>query len=423
MKPSRTSLRFLLLLSGVALSANPAAADWPQWLGPERDGISREARRGEFLSEPKLLWKASVGLGPSSPVVAAGRLYVLGHAKGETKNRGTDTVYCLDAERGTEVWKHSYDCRSCESQDVRFDGPRSTPTVDGGAVFSLSLEGHLFAFDAATGGILWSKYLPRDFGGRLPLYGYCSSPLVRSGKVILELNAPDAAYIALDRANGSVVWKVRDGDVTSGSPVLMQLEGRECAVFAGGGSIVGVDVEKGEVLWRHGTWGHAWMGPVVSGNRLFMANASLPRGCGVIAIEGSKPRVLWEDRGKKFQTLHSNSLIWRGHIYGFDNTGTDYQKTDSKKSSLKCLALETGDVLWQKPAMGWGNVILFDEKLLIFREVGELVVADATPEGYRERFRAQLLGGKSWSVPAFSEGKLWVRNNSGDLACYRILSE
>ncbi|MGQ9590583.1 MAG: outer membrane protein assembly factor BamB family protein [Planctomycetota bacterium] len=378
---------------------------------------------GEFLPEPRLLWRTSVGLGPSSPVVSGGRLYAMGHAKGEKKNRGTDTVYCLDAASGAEIWRHSYDCQSCESQDVRFDGPRATPTADGGAVFALSLEGHLFAFDAASGRILWSRHLLRDLGGRLPLYGYCSSPLVHAGKVILELNAPEAAYVALDRSSGAVVWKARDGQVTSGSPVLMRLEGRDLAVSAGGGAIVALDAEDGREVWRHGTWGHAWMGPVVSGNRVFMANASLPRGCGVLAIEGSKPRVLWEDRGKKFQTLHSNSVVWRGHIHGFDNTGTDYQKTDSKKSSLKCLVLDTGEVRWEAPRMGWGNLIVFDEKLVIFREGGELVVADATPEAYRERLRAALLGGKSWSVPALSGGRLWVRNNEGALACYQILSD
>ncbi|MEK7675513.1 MAG: PQQ-binding-like beta-propeller repeat protein [Verrucomicrobiota bacterium] len=410
----KSLLLSLLLLSPVVC----AAEDWPQWLGPQRNGISAETGSASLLLEPRKLWRASVGVGCSSVAVRQGRAYTMGHLK-QTPKRGLDTVYCLDAESGTVVWKHSYDCATCISQDVLFDGPRSTPTVEGNAVYTLSAEGDLFCFDAASGKIVWSKDLTKDLPGRIPVYGYCCSPLVNGNLLILELNAPNASYVALDKVNGQVVWQASGGNVTCGSPALMRLDGLDCAVFAGGGAVVGLEAATGKELWRHRTWGHAWMGPVVSGNKVFMANASLPRGCGLSQIDNLKPKVLWQD-SKKFQTLHCNAVMWDGHIYGTDNTGTDYQGTDSKKSALKCLDAKTGEVKWARERMGWGNLIVSDGKLILLRETGELVMADASPLGYDERARVQVMAGPSWTVPALANGKLYCRNKAGDVVCLQL---
>jgi len=394
------------------------AADWPQWLGPNRDAIAPEHGASALLPTPRRLWTNFVGFGCSSVVVSQGRAYAMGHAKGEGK-RGTDTVYGLDAHTGAIQWTHAYECLTCFSQDVKFDGPRSTPTVDGDRVYTLSLEGHLFCFDAAKGNVLWSRQFTRHLEGRIPVYGYCGSSLVYGRLLLLELNAPKASYVALDKRTGQVVWQRGGGQVTCGSPVLTQIDGADCAVFMGGGVVVGVAPATGQELWRHGTWGHAWMGQVVWSNYVFVANASLPRGCGLLRIENGQPRVLWEDK-KKFQTLHSNALIWQGHLYGIDNTGTDLQENDNSRSRLKCLALDSGEEKWVQDRMGWSNLILFDGKLIILRQVGELVIADASPEGYREIARHQVLDGRSWTVPALADGKLFVRNNRGAIACWQI---
>jgi len=406
----------LLILAG---SGAGLADDWPQWLGPGRSGISMEAGRGPLMQAPRPVWNASVGVGVSSVVVGRGRAFTLGHTRGP-QERGTDTVYCLDADTGTVVWTHTYDCLSCKSQDVRFYGPRSTPTVDDDCVFTLSLEGHLFCLDTLTGKVLWSRQLPRDLGGRIPVYGYCCSALVYGDKLILELNAPGATYAALDKSSGEVLWRLAGGDVTGGSPMMTQIDGADCVIFMGGGSVIGADPRTGALLWRHGTWGHAWMGPTVCEDRIFVANASQPRGCGLIRIDAGKPIVVWEDRAKKFQTLHCNSVIWQGHIYGFDNTGTDYQGKDSRKSSLKCIELDAGRVMWTKAEMGWGNLIVHDGRLIILREAGELVVARASPDAYEELLRAPVLSGQSWTVPALSAGRLYCRNNAGEVVCLQL---
>lgn len=410
----------VLPLALALLAPAARAADWPQWLGPNRDAISPERGADRLLAKPVWLWTNAVGLGVSSPVVSAGRVFTLGHVRGPDK-RGTDTVFCLSASTGELVWRHSYPCRTCVSQDVQFDGPRSTPTVDGDRVCTLSLEGHLLCLEVASGKVIWSRELTRDFGGRIPVYGYCCSPLVYRHLLLVEVNAPGASHVALDKQTGEVVWKATGLNVTCASPVLTQIDGQDCAVFLGSDAVLGADPLTGRTLWRHGTWGHAWMGQVVHSNLVFVANASLPRGCGLIRIEGGKPRVVWEDRGKKFQTLHNNAIIHDGHIYGIDNTGTDLQSNDNTRSRLKCLALETGEVKWVQERFGWSNLLLFDGKLLIWRQVGELVIADATPTGYREIARHQLLEGRSWTVPALAGGQLFVRNNAGALACYQLI--
>jgi outer membrane protein assembly factor BamB len=408
----------LLFLAG-GFNDTAGAEDWPQWLGPHRNAISAERGADRLLPEPQRVWTNAVGLGCSSVVVSRGRAFTLGHAKGEGK-RGTDTVFALDAVTGQILWRHAYDCLTCFSQDVLFDGPRSTPAVDGDRVFTLSLEGHLFCFDASSGNVLWSRRLTQDFGGRIPVYGYCCSPLVYRNLLLIEVNAPGCSHLALDKDTGELVWKTTGLQVTCASPVLTRIEGADCAVFLGSGSVLGVDPLTGQELWRHSTWGHAWMGQVVEGNLVFVANASLPRGCGLLRIEGSKPRVLWEDKGKKFQTLHSNSLIYQGHLYGIDNTGTDLQSNDNRRSRLKCLSLATGDEQWVQEGFGWSNLILFDGKLVILRQVGEVVIADASPARYHEIARHQALDGRSWTVPALANGHLFLRNNAGAVACLKI---
>lgn len=414
-------LAILLATLALVLDRRALSGDWNQWLGPNRNAICTERGGDRLLAQPVRLWTNAVGAGVSSLVVSRGNVFAMGHTKGRDK-RGMDTVFCLAADTGEVRWKHSYDCRTCVSQDVQFDGPRATPTVDGDRVYTLSLEGHLFCLESASGNVLWSRQLVYDFGGRIPIYGYCCSPLVYHHLLLVELNASGASHVALDKNTGELVWMGEGLNVTCASPVLTRIDDQDCAVFLGSDAVLGVDPLTGRTLWRHGTWGHSWMGHVVYGNLVFVANASLPRGCGLIRVEAGKPHIVWEDKGRKFQTLHSNALIYGGYIYGIDNTGTDLQGNDNNRSRLKCLRLETGEEKWVRDRFGWSNLIVFDGKLLVFRQTGELVIADATPSGYRETARHALLDGRSWTVPALANGRLFLRNNAGVVACYQLIA-
>jgi outer membrane protein assembly factor BamB len=193
----------LLELCGIGIVR---AGDWPQWLGPNRDGISRQVSETPLIQTPQTIWNTSVGVGVSSIVVSGGQAFAMGHVRG-AQDRGVDTVYSFDAETGAVLWAYSYDCLSCRSQDVRFYGPRSTPTVDGERLFTLSLEGHLFCFEVSSGRVLWHRDIVRDLDGRIPVYGYCCSPLVYDDRLILELNAKGAAYVALNKWTGEVIWR------------------------------------------------------------------------------------------------------------------------------------------------------------------------------------------------------------------------
>lgn len=395
-----------------------AGADWPQWLGPNRDGVTSER---VAAWPPVTLWKASVGLGYTSPVVADGRVYVAGHNKG-TGGRGTDTVYCLDARTGSVIWKRSFDSLT-ERRDktAGYPGPRATPALDDGAVYTLSLDGRLFCLDAATGEVRWSKNLPEEMGAKIPFYGYCCSPLVCGDKLIVEANIPGGgSYAAFDKRTGDVVWKSGNESASTASPVVAHVNGRAVALFVSDSVLAGHAVDSGEQLWRIKLGWTTWMGPVVSGELVFCSSASLARGCAVFRFGEEEP--VWRAK-RKYQALHCNTVLWNGHLYGSDNTRTDYQYEDNNRSRLRCIDFATGEVKWTLKGMGWANVIVAGGRLLILRACGELVLMEVSPEGHREIGRAKVIDGPCWTVPALAGGRIYCRNNRGEVVCLDVAAE
>ena len=205
------------LIPWLILSACCAqAADWPQWRGPNRDGISTET---DWTSQwgadgPKQLFKLNVGIGCSAVAVSKGRLYTMGNAN------NSDTVLCLDAATGKPIWKQSY---ACPLDPHMFEGgPGATPTVDGDRVYTLSRAGHLHCLDAASGKVVWMKHLVKDLGGKVPTWGYAGSPLVLEKRVIVDVGAPGAATVALDKTSGEVAWKSGDEGAGYGAPLAFE---------------------------------------------------------------------------------------------------------------------------------------------------------------------------------------------------------
>jgi outer membrane protein assembly factor BamB len=408
------------LVCALALSALARAADWPQWLGPARDGITPEGVRSW---PPRETWRAEVGLGYTSPVVAEGRVYLLGHERGpEGTSRGTDTVYCLDAGTGDVIWKHSYGCLT-EKRDstAGYPGPRATPAVGGDAVYTLSLEGHLLCLDAGTGSVIWKRNLPEEMGAEVPFYGFCSSPLVHRGRAIVEANAPDGgSYVAFDARTGRVVWRSGSESASTASPSLALVDGRTYVLFVSGKVLAACDAGTGKLAWRVDLGWDTWMGAVPSGELVFASSASLARGAAVYRFGESEP--LWRSR-RDYQSLHCNAVVWRGHVYGSDNTRTDYQYEDPSRSRLKCIDLETGEVNWTLKGLGWANVIVAGGRLLVLREEGELVLMEVSPDGHRELGRAKVIEGPCWTVPALADGRLYVRSNRGGVVCLDVRPE
>ncbi|MBI3269041.1 MAG: PQQ-binding-like beta-propeller repeat protein [Planctomycetes bacterium] len=382
-----------------APSGADSAGDWPWWRGPNRDGISTEK---DWLSKwpkegPKQLWKVSVGKGYSSVSVSAGKAYTLGNAVGQ------DTVSCLEAATGSVVWTHAYKCGS----DPSYPGPRSTPTVDGDRVYTLSREGHVHCLEASTGKPVWERDVRKDPGARAPRWEFAGSPLVYEKMVILNVGS---AGLALDKGTGAIVWKSEKGGSGYASPLPFEMGGVKGVALFVAGHILAVNPTSGQLLWQH-PWKTSFdvnaADPIVSGTRVFVSS-DYNSGATVLECSGGKPATVWQT--KELCTHFSSCVLLGGCLYGFDGNITG-------RGSLKCLDFATGAVKWTEDKLH-GSLCAADGKLLILSKEGELVVAAAQPDAYKELASAQVLAGPCWTVPVLAGGRIYCRNTAGDLVCF-----
>ena len=396
--------RTVSLLIVVFLASPLVADDWYRWRGPRLNGISDET--GWLVEWPEagpvIAWKASVGVGFSSVTVADGRLYTMGNLD------NTDTVYCLDAASGEQLWTHAYEC---PLEDRLFEGgPTSTPTVDRDRVYTLSRQGDLFCFDAATGVVRWSKNVAEEAGVRIPGWGFAGSPLVHGDLLVLNVGE---AGTAVKKSTGKIVWTSADREAGYTTPLPIRRHDRWFAVIASGRYYHLVDVETGEEPWRHRwltNFGCNAADPVVAGDQLFISSG-YNRGSALLNIAGDEPTVIWSN--KEVQNQFSSSVLIDGHLYGVDgNTHTE--------TSLKCIKLSSGEVKWARPWQGMASLTAADGKLIVLSEAGELTVAKADPEAFEPLARGQVLTGKCWTVPVLAQGRIYCRNADGDLVCVDV---
>jgi outer membrane protein assembly factor BamB len=406
------------VIAGLLSAAIAArASDWPGWRGPDGNGASPE--KGLMATwPPEELWSASVGVGFSSVVVAGGRAFVMGHRKGDG-GHGTDTLYCLDAASGAETWKYEYDCLTLKKDDkASYAGPRSTPAVDGGLVYAVSLEGRLFCLDAETGKEVWSKDLEKYSKRDKPLdYGYCASPVVFEDVLLCHINE---AAMAFDKATGKPRWRCQGGKSSwnGTAPVICRTGGPALVLF-GEGELVCADVETGKRLWKYDPGRTIVATPVVVDGSVLYSTYPNKGACGLLRVTPEGPDALWKTTALRAYQV-GNPVVWNGHAYGIDCARTEFSYSDARVSSLKCVDLENGSTTWVQKGVGWAQVILADGKLLVQREEGELVVAEASPEGYTELGRAKVIEGPCWAVPALADGKVYCRNNDGKVVCVRV---
>jgi outer membrane protein assembly factor BamB len=442
-------------------TALATADDWPQWMGPNRDGRWAETGIVEAFPPPqekeesgvKLVWKMPIAGGYAGPAVAGGKVFVTDRvlAKGaknpddpfDTKQKvaSTERVLCFDAATGELLWKYQYDCPYQISYPA---GPRCTPTVADQKVYTLGAMGDLYCLDVRDGRVIWSKNFPRDFKAKVPTWGFCGHPLVYQNLLICTVGGENAVAVAFDKDTGEVKWKALNArEIGYSPPTLIRAANRDQLVIWHAGAINGLDPLTGEVFWSvdlEPKYGMAIMAPQQDGDFLFAAGIG---GAGVVLrLDSEKPKVsvVWQEvmerdgntpKQRGLYPVNMTPLIDRGIIYGVDQPGM-----------LRAVELHSGKKLWftHKPVIGReeaedykgassGTAFLVKngDRYFLFAETGELIIARLSAEGYREISRTPLLkptgtafGRKVlWSHPAFANKCIFVRNDK-ELACFSL---
>ena len=383
------------------------ADDWPQWRGPERNGISKESGWAfQWPDEgPKIAWKAKVGLGYSSFVVADGRAYTVGFANSQ------DTVFCFDANSGNELWKHSY---KAELGDKYFQGGTTgTPAIEGNRLYWLSRWGDLFCFEAPSGKIIWEKNLHQEAKMPIPDWGFTGAPYVH--KNLLVLNVGDAG-LAVEKETGKIAWKSASKNPGYSTPV--PIPGTPGAaepllVFGSAQSYLAINPETGKEAWRV-RWvtefGVNAADPIISGDKMFIATG-YGKGAALFDLNAKPPKEIWKK--KVLRTQLNAGVLYEGHVYGTDGDTDD-------RASLKCVNFLTGQEVWSEPNIGTGGVMIADGKLIVLSAQGELMVLPASTVGFQPTARAQVLGGTSWTAPVLANGRIYCRNSRGDVVCVDV---
>jgi len=335
-------------------------------------------------------------------VVAGGRL-ILFHRQG-----GKEVVESMDPKSGARQWAFEY--TTTYRDDFGFDeGPRGTPAVAGGKVYTYGAEGTLHALDLATGRMIWRVDVMRKFGVRKGFFGAVASPLVDDGVVYLNAGgATNSGMIALDAATGAVRWTTGNDDAGYSSPVAATIGGQKTILFFTREGLAGTDPRTGAIRFRQ-QWKSRTNAsvnaalPVVSGNRIWLS-ASYGTGAILVDAAGGKLAKVWSN-DESLSSHYATSVLVGGFLYGFHGRQEFGQE-------LRCVEYSTGKVLWSVEGFGAGSLIAAGSNLLILKESGEAVVAAASPKAFTPSSKAQLLPGVVRSYPAISEGVLYLRNEN-----------
>ena len=399
-----TAMKHCLGFVALLLLTLPAQAeDWPHWRGPNNNGTSPEKLNLQWPeSGPKTLWTARVGTGMSSISVSQGRVYTMGNTNGQ------DTVWCLNAMSGREVWKHSYPAKL----DPQYydGGPTSTPTVFEGQVFTLSKWGDVFCFDAEKGSLIWSEKL-WNYGIRSNRWGFAGSPVVHRDLVILNAGT---SGVALERATGRMVWFNGTNVAGYATPQFFDGHHQELLIF-GAKKLYAVDPKTGQERWRfpfETGYDVNNTDPIIQGNRVLLS--SYNHGCTLLEVR-EKPEVVYEDK-RALRSHLAPGIAMGDYLYSFHgeaNTTTDF----------RCLRFSTGEVKWAVKDPKNGSLISVSGKLLIMSEKGELIAAEPTPDSFNPLARAQVIDGLCWTPPSFANGCLFVRNSKGKVVCLDLRSK
>ena len=419
----------LLIITAVICATVADAAQWPQWRGPNRDGVWTETGVLERFEGPQLpiRWRVAVGSGYSGPTVADGRVFVTDRVK---RPSPVERVHCFDAHTGRPLWSHSY---ACNYRNVGYQaGPRAAVTIDDRQAYALGTMGHLHCFDASTGNVLWQRDLYTEYQIRMPIWGIAAAPLVEKDLVVVQIGGKDdACLVAFDKANGRERWRALADKPSYSAPIIIEQAEQRVLVCITGENVVGLNPLTGQVYWQHPFTPRKMVITIatpVLHNHYLMAT-SFYDGSLVVRLDPDKLAVeqVWRRIGlseRETDALHcciSTPILQGDYIYGVDSYG-----------QLRCLDIKTGDRIWEDltatPEARWSNIHMVrnGDKVWMFNERGELIISTLSPEGFNEISRTKLIeptkgqlsqrGGVCWSHPAYAYKRVYARNDE-ELVC------
>ena len=403
-------------VTGVIL-VSLAAADWPQFLGPTRDGVAPKGKLARTwpAGGPKVLWTFELGMGFAGPAIRDGKVYVLDRVKD-----ARDVLRCLDLAKGKQQWSFAYDAPG----KLDHNGSRTTPAVDDKHVFIIGPFGHFHCVDKATHKAVWSKHLLDDFGGRRPNWGVAQSPLLYKKAVIVAPLGRKAGVVAYDRASGKELWRSRAvGRMAYVSPMVTTIDGVDQVVVVTTRRVVGLDAADGKVLWTYGGWrcNIPIPAPTAVGDGRLFITGGYNAGSAMIKVTREEGKFTATElfKIKPMGSQIHNALLHEKHLYVNCNT-------NSKRDGLVCFDLD-GKVKWQQkrsPNFERGNLILADGLIYIMDgKAGVLRIVKPDPDKYTELARVKVLGGaKIWAPMAVSGGKLIIRDQRR-MKCLEVKAE
>jgi len=317
-----------------------------------------------------------------------------------------DTVFCFDSGTGKRLWSHSY---AADLGDKYFDGGTTgTPTIDGDRVFTLSRWGDVFCLDAASGKVIWTRNVQKETRVRVPTWGFSGSPMVFENVLLLAVGE---SGMALDKGTGKTVWESANKEAGYSTPLPWKHGGKSLALVSSGQAYLAVEPQTGKEHWRFRwltQYGVNAADPIIDNDRLFISSGYGKGGALIKPDAGAEAAVLWQN--KTLRSQRNSAVLVGGHLFGVDGD-------TSEKASLKCVDIATGQAKWSEPSVGSGALMAADGKLIVLSDRGELMVAPASPEGFKPTARAQVLGGQCWTVPVLANGLILCRNSRGDVVC------
>ena len=397
---SRSLGPILLLFAIIA-----PAADWPQWLGPNRDGKSVETGLLDSWPKggPRLLWKAQdLGEGFSAPAIAGDRLYIQGQQGGQ------ELVMAYDVHTGKQLWKTPAGKPYSEAEHG--NGPRGTPTVDGARLYALSADGTLVCLETAAGKRVWGMNLVDRFGGRPPKSGYSESPLVDGGRLIAMPGGPTAAVVALNKNTGDLLWKSQNDEPGFSSAIAFDIGGTHALALLTAEAAIGLDAKDGALLWRYTRVSNKTANiatPIAHDGYVFF---STDYGTGCVLLrptpDGKTAEVYFN---RDMRNHYTTAVLVGDYLYGFSS------------EILTAMEFKTGKVAWKDRSVGKGNCIYADQHLYCMGEDGAVGLIEATPAAYKEVSRFEIARGafNTWTTPAIANGQLYLREQS-NLYCYNV---